>query len=211
MEPKKKYYENMAKTLMPQFEKRRFESYYCPNKESALKKALELIPEGSVVSHGGSESVVEIGLLGVIKDGNYTYVNRKDGNTPEELRESAMKSIFCDYYLMSSNAVTVKGELVNIDGVGNRVAALGFGPKNVLLIVGMNKICKDLGEAIWRSQNIAAPKNTLRLSKDTPCSKTGVCGNCFGDSSICSSITITRRSIEVGRVKIILVGESLGY
>lgn len=211
MKPVNKHYENMANTLMPQFEKRRFQSFYCPDKESALQKALELVPQGSVVSHGGSESIIEIGLLDAIKSGNYTYVNRKDGSTPEELRESAMKSIFSDYYLMSSNAVTIKGELVNIDGAGNRVAALAFGPKNVILIVGMNKICKDIDEAIWRAQNIASPKNTLRLSKDTPCAKIGVCGNCFGDDSICSTITVTRRSMEVGRVKIILVGENLGY
>lgn len=120
------HYENMAKTLMAQFEKRRFESYYCPNREVALQKALTIIPEGSVVSNGGSVSVEEIGLLDAIKGGNYTYIDRKQGNTPEEIRESSLKSLCCDYYLMSANAITVKGELVNIDGAGNRVAALAF-------------------------------------------------------------------------------------
>jgi len=205
------HYENMAKKLIEQFTKRRFEAHYCPDKKAALKKALELIPEGVVVSHGGSESIKEIGLLDAIIKGNFQYINRKLGNTKEELRNSMMKSTFCDYYLMSSNAFTNKGELINIDGYGNRVAALSFGPENVLVIVGMNKLCEDVDNGIWRTQNIASPKNTLRLEKKTPCSSTGFCGDCYGDESICSSIVITRRSAIPGRIKILLVGEELGY
>ncbi len=205
------HHENMAKKLIEQFTKRRFEAYYCPDKKTALKKALELIPEGALVSHGGSESINEIGLLNAIIEGNYQYTNRKIGNTQEELRDSMIKSTFCDYYLMSSNAITTKGELVNIDGYGNRVAALSFGPENVIVVVGMNKICDDVDNAIWRTQNIASPKNTLRLNKKTPCSTTGFCGDCYGDDSICSSIVITRRSAISGRIKILLVGEVLGY
>ncbi|MPW26878.1 lactate utilization protein [Alkalibaculum sp. M08DMB] len=201
----------MSKALIQQFEKRRFEAYYCPDKNSALKKALELIPEGTVVSHGGSESINEIGLLDAIVEGNYEYVDRKFGNTEKELKESMKKSTFCDYYLMSSNAITKKGELVNIDGYGNRVAALSFGPENVIVVVGMNKLCEDVDNAIWRTQNIASPKNTLRLNKNTPCSTTGYCGDCYGNESICSAIVITRRSWSIGRIKIILVGEELGY
>lgn len=211
MNPVNQHNENMAKSLLEKFQMRRFEAYYCPDKETALKKALELIPEGTVVSHGGSETIKEIGLLDAIIQGNYHYINRKQGNTEEELKESMIKSTFCDYYLMSSNAITKKGELVNIDGYGNRVAALSFGPKNVIVVVGMNKLCEDVENAIWRTQNNASPKNALRLEKKTPCSITGFCGDCYGDSSLCSTITITRRSPQVGRIKVILVGEELGY
>ena len=211
MNPVNQYYENAAKKLVEQFTNRRFEAYYCSDKKDALKKALELIPKGVVVSHGGSESIKEIGLLDAIIEGNYQYIHRKIGNTNEELKQSMIKSTFCDYYLMSSNAITTRGELVNIDGYGNRVSALSFGPENVIVVVGMNKLCENVNNAIWRAQNIASPKNTLRLQKKTPCSSTGFCGDCYGDDSICSTISITRRSAIPGRIKILLVGEELGY
>lgn len=208
---KKQHYEVLAKNLIERFKKRRFDAYYCSDKQTALKQALELIPENSSVSNGGSMSIDEIGLLNIIKNGNYNYIDRYAGTTPEDKRNSQMKSIFSDTYLMSTNAFTKDGELVNIDGLGNRVAALTFGPKSVVLIVGMNKYCEDVDNAIWRAQNIASSMNTIRLHKKTPCSVTGMCGDCYGEDSICSSIVITRRSKEVGRIKIILVGEDLGY
>ncbi|MFZ7132350.1 MAG: lactate utilization protein [Eubacteriales bacterium] len=210
MNPVKQHYENMAQELMKKLQKRKFDAYYCPDKESALNKALELIPQGSKVSNGGSMTIKEIGLLDKITKGNYVYTDRHAGSTPEELKQSLINSTFCEYYLMSTNAITKDGELVNIDGYGNRVAALTFGPDNVILIVGMNKVCEDIDNAIWRCQNIASPKNTVRINKKTPCSITGFCGDCYGDDSICSSIVITRKSRN-GRVKIILVGEALGY
>lgn len=211
MMPVKQYYENLSKGLIEKFTKRRFEAYYCDDKESALKKALELIPEGSKVSGGGSMSIEGIGLLDAVINGNYSYFDRHGGSTEEELKQSFIDSTFCEYYLMSSNAVTKNGELINIDSLGNRVAALTFGPENVIVIIGMNKVCEDIENGIWRCQNVASPKNTVRLNRKTPCAITGTCGDCYGDNSICSSIVITRRSGKVGRIKIILVGEELGY
>ncbi|MFZ7120243.1 MAG: lactate utilization protein [Eubacteriaceae bacterium] len=211
MLPVNQYYENVANNLLEKFKKRRFEAFYCPTKEDALKKVLEIIPIKSVVSYGGSESIKEAGILDSILEGDYTVIDRHAGDTDEEERQSLIKSTFCDYYLMSSNAITKNGELVNIDGFGNRVAALTFGPHNVILVVSMNKLCEDVENAIWRVQNNASPKNANRLNRKTPCAITGSCGDCYGDASLCSSIVITRRSTKPGRIKIILVAEDLGY
>ncbi|HCX65395.1 MAG TPA: lactate utilization protein, partial [Eubacteriaceae bacterium] len=141
----------------------------------------------------------------------YRTINRDKAKSPEEKDEMTRQAMTVDYYLMSPNALTQEGELVNIDGKGNRVAALCYGPKYVIVIAGMNKLAQDRENGIWRSQNIASPKNTLRIGKQTPCSVTGECGDCYGDESICSQIVITRRSGVKNRIKVILVGEELGY
>ena len=120
------------------------------------------------------------------------------------------EALSCDYYFMSSNAITVDGELVNIDGNGNRVAALIYGPENVIILAGMNKIVKTIEEGISRTRNVASPQNCIRLGKDTPCKTNGVCGNCLKDT-ICDQIVITRASRVPKRIKVILVGEELGF
>ena len=129
------------------------------------------------------------------------------------LEELAAEAVLSDYFLMSSNAITLDGELINIDGTGNRVACLSYGPKHVIMIVGMNKVVNDVEDGIKRVRNFASPPNTLRLGLKTPCSMTGRCGDCYGDSCICSQIVVTRRQSAMmkDRVKVILVGESLGY
>ena len=116
-----------------------------------------------------------------------------------------------DFFLMSTNAITENGELVNIDGASNRLACLLHGPKNVFVIVGMNKLTSDVPAAIGRIRNVACPANTLRLNRNTPCALTGKCGNCFSQDSICSQIVVTRRSSQPKRIKVILVAEHLGY
>ena len=194
-------------------EKRNMEGVFCETKEDALTKALSYIEEGSSVTWGGSMSISEIGLMDAVKNGNYEIIDRSVAKNYDEQREIFSKAVLADYYLMSSNAITLDGELINIDGTGNRVACLTYGPKNVIMIVGMNKVVNDVEDGIKRVRNFASPPNTLRLGLKTPCSMTGRCGNCYGDTCICSQIVVTRRQSAAmrGRIKIILVGESLGY
>lgn len=202
-----------AKTIIKGLEKRNMEGVFCETKEDALSKALSYIEEGSSVTWGGSMSIEEIGLMDAVKNGNYKVIDRSVAKNYEEQREIFSKAVLADYYLMSSNAITLDGELINIDGTGNRVACLTYGPKNVIMIVGMNKVVNDVEDGIKRVRNFASPPNTLRLGLKTPCSMTGRCGDCYGDTCICSQIVVTRRQSTAmrGRIKVILVGESLGY
>ncbi len=202
-----------AKTIIKGLEKRNMEGVFCETKEDALSKALSYIEEGSSVTWGGSMSIEEIGLMDAVKNGNYEVIDRSVAKNYEEQREIFSKAVLADYYLMSSNAITLDGELINIDGTGNRVACLTYGPKNVIMIVGMNKVVNDVEDGIKRVRNFASPPNTLRLGLKTPCSMTGRCGDCYGDTCICSQIVVTRRQSAAmrGRIKVILVGESLGY
>lgn len=202
-----------AQTIIKGLEKRNMEGVFCETKEDALAKALSYIEEGSSVTLGGSMSISEIGLMDAVKNGNYEIIDRSVAKNYDEQREIFSKAVLADYYLMSSNAITLDGELINIDGTGNRVACLTYGPKNVIMIVGMNKVVNDVEDGIKRVRNFASPPNTLRLGLKTPCSMTGRCGDCYGDTCICSQIVVTRRQSAAmrGRIKIILVGESLGY
>lgn len=202
-----------AQTIIKGLEKRNMEGVFCETKEDALSKALSYIEEGSSVTWGGSMSIEEVGLMDAVKNGNYEVIDRSVAKNYEEQREIFAKAVLADYYLMSSNAITLDGELINIDGTGNRVACLTYGPKNVIMIVGMNKVVNDVEDGIKRVRNFASPPNTLRLELKTPCSMTGRCGDCYGDTCICSQIVVTRRQSAAmrGRIKVILVGESLGY
>lgn len=202
-----------AETIIKGLEKRNMEGVFCETKEDALAKALGYIEEGSSVTWGGSMSIEEVGLMDAVKNGNYKVIDRSVAKNYDEQREIFAKAVLADYYLMSSNAITLDGELINIDGTGNRVACLTYGPKNVIMIVGMNKVVNDVEDGIKRVRNFASPPNTLRLGLKTPCSMTGRCGDCYGDTCICSQIVVTRRQSAAmrGRIKVILVGESLGY
>ncbi|MDR1766811.1 MAG: lactate utilization protein [Lachnospiraceae bacterium] len=205
----------LAVGLTKALEGRHFEVYYCATGEEAKEKALELIPPGSSVSWGGSMTLAGIGLLDAVRGGDYTVLDRD--TVSGEALEKLFRDVFsCDVYLTSFNAMSEDGQLVNIDGRGNRVAAVTFGPKTVIAVVGMNKVCKTLDDAIARARNTAAPLNTHRLSpKDapmgTPCAATGSCGDCKSPASICSYISVTRLCKPAGRIKVILVGEPLGY
>ena len=191
-----------AQTIIKGLEKRNMHGVFCATKEDALKQALSYIKEGSSVSWGGSMSVSEIGLMDALKEGNYHLIDRSVAKNFDEQREIFSKAVLSDYFLMSSNAITLDGELINIDGTGNRVACLSYGPKHVIIIVGMNKVVNDVEDGIKRVRNFASP-----------CSMTGRCGDCYGDTCICSQIVVTRRQSAMmkDRVKVILVGESLGY
>lgn len=209
--PKKQYYENLADSLIEKFNQRGIEGYYCDNKEEALTVAKRFLTPGCSVSWGGSMTLDEIGLLDEFHNSDYIIYDRNKAKTPEERSELYGKIVTSDYYFMSSNAITLDGKLVNIDGNGNRVACLITGPKNVIVIAGMNKIVTDEAAAMERVRNMAAPPNAIRLNKKTPCSELGRCANCLVQDCICSSLVITRRSHIPYRLKVILVGEELGY
>ena len=200
--------EKLAQKVIKGLESRNMTGYYAATKEEALKKALELIPEGSTVTMGGGMSVHEIGLSAALKEGNYKFIDR---DAYEDKREAMLLAYDADFFLSSANAMTEDGEIVNIDGNSNRVSAIAQGPKHVLFIVGMNKICGDVDSAMKRARNIAAPTNAQRFGLNTPCAKTGACINCKSPDTICCQFLITRFSRHAGRIIVILVNDNLGF
>ena len=190
---------------------RNMEGYYAETKEEALLKALEWIPEGASVAWGGSMSIQEIGLKDAICQGNYKEYNREGAKTPEEKRQIELATYDCDYFLTSANAISEDGVIVNIDGFANRVSAIAYGPRNVIMIVGMNKIVKNVDAAVSRARNEAAPINAQRFNLETPCAKTGQCFDCKNPRTICCQFLITRYSKHPDRIKVILVNEELGF
>ncbi|HAL59459.1 MAG TPA: lactate utilization protein, partial [Sarcina sp.] len=189
-------------------ESRNMTGYYAETKEEALKIALSLIPEGCSVTMGGAMSAHEIGLPQALAAGNYNFIDR---DKIEDKRAAMLAAYDADYFLASANAMTEDGILVNIDGNANRVSAIAQGPKNVLFIIGMNKICIDVDSALKRARNVAAPINAQRFGLDTPCTKTGSCMNCKSPDTICCQFLITRYSKHPGRIKVILVNDFLGF
>jgi L-lactate utilization protein LutB len=207
----KKHYKITADTVIKNMKLRNIEAYYTDNKEEAADKVLSLIEEDSSISWGGSMTLEEMNLFEKLA-ANKTYrLLDRSKVSPEQVAALYHEALSCDYYLMSSNAITLDGKLINIDGTGNRVAALIYGPKNVIVVIGMNKLVANENEALNRMKTIASPLNAIRLNKNTPCTKTGVCHDCLSPDCICMQTVITRNSREKGRIKVILVGESLGY
>ena len=208
---KELFYEKRGQTLVKALKARHFDAWYCDTKEEALTKALELIPEGSTVGWGGALSAQQIGLMDALNKGNYAAIDRDRCTTPEEKAQAAKDSMFADFFLTGANALSLDGQMVNIDGAGNRVSAIIFGPKNVLVIAGMNKVVDDLDAAVNRARTVAAPMNKQRFDPNTPCAVTGSCADCKVEGCICNHIVITRHCRPVGRIKFILVGEPLGF
>ena len=206
----KKYYEKRGNILVKNLQSRHFEAYYCANKGEALKKALELIPEGSSVGWGGAMSAEQIGLMQALHAGNYAPIDRSLAKSQEEREQMMRESMFCDVYLTGANGLSLDGQMVNIDGTGNRVAATIYGPKSVIVIAGMNKVEDTLEDAVTRARTVAAPMNNQRFQNNNPCAVTGACGNCKNETCICNQIVITRHCRPIGRIKFILVGEALG-
>lgn len=205
-----KYYEKRGKILVKNLQSRHFEAYYCATKEEALEKALELIPKGASVGWGGVMSAAQIGLLDAVRQGDYRAIDRERCTTPEEKLQAAKDAMFADVFLTGANGLSLDGEMVNIDGQGNRVAAIVYGPKEVLVIAGMNKVSDTLEDAITRARTVAAPLNQQRFMLNNPCTVTGTCADCKSETCICNQILITRHCRPVGRIKFILVGEDLG-
>ena len=198
----------LAQKVIKGLQSRNMNGFYADNKEEALQTALSLIPEGSIVTMGGGMSVHEIGLSKVLKEGNYRFIDRDEW---EDKRAAALEAYDADVFLASCNAITEDGILINIDGSSNRVSAIAFGPKKVVFIVGMNKVCSDVDGAMKRARNIAAPINAQRFGLSTPCAKTGSCMDCKSPDTICCQFLLTRFSRIKDRINVILVNEDLGF
>ena len=199
--------EKLAETVIKGLQSRNMSCYYAASKEDALKQALELIPEESTISMGGCMSAHEIGLINALESGNYHYLDR----SKIEPREGLLAAYDSDIFLSSTNAITNDGILVNIDGNSNRVSCIAQGPKKVIFIVGMNKVCADLDSAMKRARNVAAPINAQRFDIKTPCKETGKCFDCKSPDTICCQFLITRYSRHIGRIHVILVNDDLGF
>ena len=200
--------ELLAQKVIKGLKSRNMDGYYAANTQEALDLALSLIPEGSSVTMGGGMSVHEIGLVNVLQAGNYNFIDR---DAYADKRAAMLMAYDADVFLASANAMTEDGELVFIDGNSNRVSAIAQGPRKVVLIVGMNKVCNDLDGAMKRARNVAAPINAQRFGLSTPCSKTGACMDCKSPDTICCQFLITRYSMHPGRIHVILVNDTLGF
>lgn len=186
--------------------------YLVNSKEELYSKIEQLVPEGSVVSCGGSMSLFEYGVIDHLRSGRYKFLDRyKEGLTPEQVTKIFKESFLADAYFVSSNAVTEDGKLYNVDGNGNRVAAMLYGPDKVILLVGVNKIVKDIDEAIKRNREISAPANAKRLNKKTPCAKVGYCMDCKSNEKVCREFTIIASQIRKDRIHVIFMNENIGY
>lgn len=212
MTAKEMYYEKRGNILVKNLKARHFDACYCATKEEALAQALSRIPEGASVAWGGSVTAQQIGLFDAIRSGNYRPIDRDKCTTAQE-REQAMKQgLLANVFITGANGLSLDGQMVNIDGTGNRVAPIVYGPDRIIVIAGMNKVEDTLDAAVHRARHIAAPMNCQRFAgKQTPCAVTAVCGDCKSVDCICNQILITRHCRPEGRIQFILVGEELGF
>lgn len=208
-EMQKKYYDKRGPVLAKNLQARHFEAYYCSTKEEALEKALSLIPADATVGWGGTVTCQQIGLLDAVRAGEYRPVDRDAAKTPQEREEALRQCLLVDTFLTSANALSMDGQMVNIDGTGNRLAAICFGPRQVIVIAGMNKVEDTLDAAVQRARTVAAPMNQQRFGFPNPCGATGSCADCKSETCICNHILITRHC-RGNRIKFVLVGEDLG-
>lgn len=212
LESKKKHYEILAGKIIEKLSLRNMEGYYAATKEEALALVKEkFLVKGVSVAWGGSMTLEETGVMDYLKESECIVYDRMSPKTPEEEKIMKGNIINADYFLMSTNAITLDGELVNIDGRANRVSFLCYGPEKVLVLAGMNKVVSNVQEGIDRVRNIASPPNALRLNKQTPCAMTGRCGDCLSEDCICSQIVVTRHSTVPKRIQVVLIGEELGF
>ena len=209
-EMQKKYYDKRGELLVKNLKSRHFDAYYCPTRQVALEKAMELIPVGATVCWGGALSAQQIGLMDAVRAGQYRVIDRDACKTPQEREDAMRRGLLADVFLTGANAISLDGQMVNIDGNGNRVAAIVYGPKQVIVIAGMNKVEDSLHAAINRARTVAAPMNQQRFGLPNPCTATGTCADCKSETCICNQILVTRHCRPVGRIQFILVGEELG-
>lgn len=206
--PKSQYYEKRAQILIKNLRSRHFDAWYCETGEQALAKALELIPEGASVGWGGALSAQQIGLLDAVHSPLYRCIDR---DQVFDRAQAMRECLLADVFITGANAISLDGQMVNIDGMGNRLAAIAYGPRSILVIAGMNKVADTLDAAIIRARTVAAPINKQRFPGDTPCLVTGSCADCKSENSICNQILVTRNCRPAGRIQFILVGEDLGF
>lgn len=208
---KQQYFNKRGELLVKNLQKRHFEAVYCKTKAEALEKALAWIPKGSKVGWGGATTAQQIGLMDALNAGNYRTLDRDKCKSVQETEQLARECFSADVFLTGANALSLDGQMVNIDGNGNRVAAIVYGPRSVLVVVGMNKVMDTLEAAVTRARTVAAPINQQRFQLNNPCTVTGACADCKSESCICNQILITRHCRPAGRIKFILVGEELGF
>lgn len=213
MTPKEKRNALLAEKLVGNLKQRHYEAFFCPTAQEAVEKITGMIPEGSSVTWGGSMTIRDMGLTKALHNKEGLDIWDRDlASSREEAQEIYRRAFYADYYLSSVNAMSEDGEIVNIDGNGNRVAAITFGPKRVILVVGINKVAQNLDTAISRARSLAAPVNMMRFADlNTPCKHDGMCHDCKSPDSICNYIQIMRNSHPVGRHIVVIVGEELGY
>lgn len=209
--PIKTRYDKAGPRVAEALRRRSFEAYYVSTAAEAAQKVLELIPAKHSVAWGGSVTVDQLGIKEQLRQRGQTLIDRDVARTAEERQALMRQGLTCGTFLMSSNAISADGQLVNIDGNGNRVAALCFGPQSVIVVAGMNKVMGDLPSAMARARQVAAPGNAQRFGLSTPCSVTGLCADCSSPDCICCQVVTTRFSRPAGRIKVILVGEELGF
>lgn len=211
--PQITYREKLAQNLIKKLTKRRLEASYAPSAAQARNEVLAMIPAGATVSRCGSMSLVEMGLWEALaaKPGVEIIDPYRPGLPPEEAAGLRTRGLTADYMIASANAITLDGKLVNLDGLGNRVAAMCFGPKKVILVVGLNKVAPDLESAMARVKHHAAPINAIRLGRATPCVETGLCADCNSPERICNMWSIIEGHLVANRIHVKLVGEDLGY
>jgi len=203
-------YSKLGPKVVKALNARSFDAYYFDDEAEAVEKIFSLIPKNHLVSWGGSKTLVDLGIQERLVKEGYNVLDRDKASSPEERGEIMRRALLCDTFLSGTNAVSEDGLLVNIDGIGNRVAAMIFGPKHVIVVAGMNKVAKTYNDAVVRARTIAAPLNIQRFpNQETPCSENGTCADCLSPDTICSFIVTTRFS-KAGRIKVILIGKDLG-
>lgn len=210
-EAKKRSYQKRSEVLIRNLRSRHFEAMYCDTAEEAQEMALQMIPVGATVGWGGATTAEQIGLLNAIRTGEYRAIDRDTAGSAQERIALMHKCLGAEYFITGANALSVTGEMVNIDGMGNRVGAIVYGPEKIIVVAGMNKVADSLEDAVKRARTVAAPMNQQRFLGNTPCSVTGVCADCKSDDCICSQMLITRNCRPTGRITIILIGEDLGF
>ena len=209
--PRQDAYDKLGPRVAKALEARHFEAWYFSTVEEAKEKVLSLIEKGKSIGWGGSYTLAETGILEAIKQGDYKIIDRDTAKDQAERKMLQKQALIADYFIMSANAISEDGVIVNLDGNGNRAAAMVYGPDNVIVVVGMNKVCKTVEDAVKRTRTIAAPINAQRFDIKTPCKQTGSCANCKSPDSICSSMVISRLSFPAGKIKVILIGKDLGF
>lgn len=210
MDPKKVMYAKRGDVLVKNLRKRHFDAYFCESREQALEKALELIPDGVTVGWGGAMSAQQIGLMKALENRAVTLIDRDKAANPAERVRLMKQCLTADVFITGANALSLDGQMVNLDGMGNRVAAIVYGPESVVVIAGMNKVCDTLEQAMQRVRTVAAPANSQRFDISTPCAATGSCHDCTSPDCICNQMLITRHCKPAGRIKLVIVGENLG-
>lgn len=214
MDAKQMTYRNQAERIIRHLRKRGMEGMYFDRGEDAVDAIRKMIPDGCLVGLGGSETIIETGLVDALRKMDIRLLDRyAEGVTPEEVNLMRREGLLSDVFIASSNAITADGKIVNQDGIGNRVAAMVYGPHKVILMVGMNKVVRSVEEAVARIKTVAAPMDAIRVNKATPCSKLGFCddAHCLPPNRICGQLVVIESTLTPDRITIVLVGEELGY